>query len=148
MNVTDVSEVLRARGHRVTRARVAVWEALAGAGSHLTVEEIAQRVGKSEPGTNVASVYRALTLFEQLELARPSRLGSAQGARWELAHPDEHFHLVCQRCGGITHHLGTFVEQVRDHLAVGHGYHASEIQLTVSGCCAACSGRGGDETAT
>ncbi|HVM21630.1 MAG TPA: Fur family transcriptional regulator [Egibacteraceae bacterium] len=136
--VADPSELLRSRGHRVTRARLAVWSVLTDDGGHLTVEEIAEQVQAREPGTNLASVYRALTLFEELDLVRASRLPDEGQARWELAHPDEHFHLVCEECGAIEHHVGALVEQVREHLAAGHGYEPRSVELIVRGRCPRC----------
>jgi Fe2+ or Zn2+ uptake regulation protein len=132
-------DTLRGAGHRVTRPRRAVWAALRDAGGHLTVEEIAERVQRREPGVNVASVYRILGVFEELDMVRESRLGDEEAGRWEIAHPDEHFHLVCEECGKIDHHVGTLVEQVRAHLADGHGFEPREVELIVTGTCASCS---------
>lgn len=136
----DISELLRARGQRVTRPRRAVWDVLSRAEGHLTAEEVARRVEAEEPGVNLASVYRSLALFAELALARESRLGDADAGRWELAHPDEHFHLVCRRCGDVDHHVGTLVSEVRDHLRRGHGFEVDGIELTVTGTCASCDG--------
>jgi Fur family ferric uptake transcriptional regulator len=83
-------------------------------------------------------VYRSLSLFSELDLARESRLGDQEASRWELAHPDEHFHLVCQRCGRVDHHVGTLVASVREHLRRGHGFVPDDIELTVTGTCADC----------
>lgn len=138
MEDADVTQVLRAHGHRVTRPRRAVWRELVEADGHLTVEELAERVQTREPGVNLASVYRSLALFEELDLVRESRLGDDDAGRWELAHPDEHFHLVCDVCGEVEHHVGTVVEQVRRHLDEGHGFEADAVELIVSGRCRNC----------
>lgn len=137
-HVDDLAAALRAAGHRVTRPRLAVWQVLADADDHLTVEEVAARVESEAPGVNLASVYRSLATFADLGVARESRLGDEDAGRWELAHPDEHFHLVCEHCGAIDHHVGTLVQQVRDHLREGHGFEPREVDLTVTGTCAAC----------
>ena len=129
---------LREAGHRVTRPRRAVWAALTSAGGHLTVEELTDRVQREEPGVNPASVYRSLAVFQELDLVRESRLGDEEAGRWELAHPDEHFHLVCVDCGAIDHHVGNLVAQVRDHLDDGHGFEPLQVDLVVTGRCAAC----------
>ena len=55
-----------------------------------------------------------------------------------LAHPDEHFHLVCDRCGDITHHRGTLVEEIAEHLLTGHGFRADSVELVVTGRCTRC----------
>lgn len=138
MEDADVTEVLRAHGHRVTRPRRAVWRALVDAEGHLTAEELADQVQRREAGVNLASVYRSLALFQELDLVRESRLGDDDAARWEVAHPDEHFHLVCDVCGAVEHHVGTLVEQVRSHLDDGHGFEARNVELIVSGRCRDC----------
>ena len=142
MALDDIQVLLRNSGYRVTQPRQAVWRVLVDADGHLTVEEIAARVQRRDPGVNLASVYRSLALFEELELVRESRLAGEEASRWELAHPDEHFHLVCELCGRIDHHVGTLVEDIREHLADGHGFEAREVELIVTGRCAECS-RGG-----
>lgn len=133
--------VLRGHGHRLTRARQLVWETLRGAERHLTAQEIAAQVHAVDPGVNLASVYRSLTLFAELDLARESRLGADSAARWEPAHPDEHFHLVCTGCGEVSHHAGDLVEQVRAHLRDGHRFRADTVDLVVTGRCRRCAPR-------
>jgi Fur family transcriptional regulator, ferric uptake regulator len=129
---------LRARGYRVTQPRRAVWDVLRRAEGHLTVERIVEQVQARGGGADTASVYRALALFEELGLARASRLGDSEAGRWELAHPDEHFHLVCEVCGDVDHHVGSLVAQIREHLHQGHGFEPRDVELTVTGVCARC----------
>lgn len=136
---TDIEELLRAEGHRVTRPRRAVWRALVESEEHLTAEQLGERVARIDPAVNQASVYRSLTLFEELDLVRQSHLGGDPAGRWEIAHPDEHFHLVCRACGSVDHHQGSLVQSVRDHLAEGHGFQADQVELIVTGRCAHCS---------
>lgn len=138
MSRDDIHTLLRRRGYRVTQARRAVWRALVEAQEHLTVDELTARVHAREPGVNLASVYRSLALFEELDLVRESRLGGEDASRWELAHPDEHFHLVCDDCGRIDHHVGSLVEDIREHLASGHGFEPRDVELIVTGRCARC----------
>lgn len=135
----EFASVLRDSGNRMTGPRRSVWGVLQEADGHLTAEEIAHRVHQHDPTTNLASVYRALALFSDLELVRESTLGTGEAARWEVAHPDEHFHLVCSSCGAVDHHVGTLVEDVRQHLAGDHGFQAHNIELVVTGLCRTCS---------
>ncbi|HSK95794.1 MAG TPA: Fur family transcriptional regulator [Euzebyales bacterium] len=142
MYTTDeLSAQLRVNGYRVTRPRQEVWHALSNARDHLTVEEIASRVAEREPGVNLASVYRALALFAELDLVRESRLGDEDVTRWEVAHPDEHFHLVCDVCGQVDHHGGDLVARVTDHLRSDHRFEPRSVALTVAGRCATCADR-------
>lgn len=134
----ELERVLREHGHRVTRPRRAVWAVLRDARAHLTVEEIAASVADTGEDVDVASVYRTLSLLEELDLARTSRLGDRDAGRWEIAHPDEHFHLVCDECGDVDHHVGSLVAQIREHLGGDHGFEAHAVELVVSGRCARC----------
>lgn len=137
----DLEQLLRARGYRVTRPRRAVWEVLRTAEGHLTVEQVASAAAALGHDLDLASVYRSLDLLEQLGLARSSRLGDADASRWEVAHPDEHFHLVCTSCGDVDHHVGSLVAEVRHHLDDGHGFAVESVELTVTGRCARCRRR-------
>lgn len=135
---TDLEQLLRARGYRVTQPRRTVWEVLRTARGHLTVEQVAMEAETRGHEVDLASIYRSLDLLEQLGLARCSRLGASEASRWELAHPDEHFHLVCRSCGSVDHHVGSLVAEVRDHLDAGHGFAVDTVELTVTGRCADC----------
>ncbi|MEX2562006.1 MAG: Fur family transcriptional regulator [Nitriliruptoraceae bacterium] len=136
--LVDLDATLRTHGYRVTRPRRSVWEALQRAGHHITADEIAALVDHE---VDPASVYRTLALFEELGLARVSRFQDSDAGRWETAHPDEHFHMVCRRCGRVDHHVGTLVASIRDHLAGDHGFQVEEIDLTVTGLCRLCAVR-------
>lgn len=139
---THLAPVLRDNGHRLTRPRRLVWEVLCSSERHLTAEQIAARVNETDAGVNLASVYRSLALFTELGLARELRLGDDNAARWEQAHPDDHFHLVCSTCGQVDHHAGDLVERVRTHLRSSHGFLADSIDLVVTGRCSECAGMG------
>ena len=138
MEIRELDGALRGAGHRVTNPRRAVWDVIQSADAHLTAEEIAELVKDDHPGVNVSSVYRTLSLLHELGLVRESSLGPS-AAHWEVAHPDQQFHLRCNSCGRVEHHGGDIVEQVRDHLRVEHGFEPTGIDLVVSGTCSRCS---------
>jgi Fur family ferric uptake transcriptional regulator len=134
----DVAHRLRDQGYRLTPQRQLVWNVLRRATTHMTAEEIHDEVSKTVPDFNVASVYRTLTLLEELEFAKSVNLGDGKG-HWEVAHPDDDFHLVCRVCDTVLHHSGDLVERVRAHLATDHGFAAEGINLVVHGVCANCT---------
>lgn len=136
---SDIGPVLRDHGYRLTSPRWLVWSVLRSADGHLTAEEIATRVNEADPTVNISSVYRSLTLFEELDLVRESHLGIDGSARWEIAHPDDHFHMVCRKCGSVDHHVGELVEQIRSHLGQHHGFSVDNTDLVVTGVCSTCS---------
>ncbi len=94
-----IKHLLGEQGHSWTRARSAVLTVLTTVPSPLRAEEIHRTVRSS--GINLSSVYRALRLFETLNIVRRVELGGA--ARYELAddYRHHHHHLVCDACGRI-----------------------------------------------
>ena len=136
---SELGVVLRDNGYRLTSPRWLVWSVLRSAGGHLTADEIAVEVNGADPTVNISSIYRALTLFEDLDLVRESHLGIDDSARWEIAHPDDHFHLVCRLCGSVDHHEGELVDQIRSHLGDHHSFRADNVDLVVTGVCRHCT---------
>lgn len=138
MATHDLDPLLAGRGYRSTRPRQAVWDALQD-GAHRTAEEVARAVHEVHPEVNLASIYRALALLRDLGLVRESRLaGGDQASRWELAHPDEHFHVVCDRCGRVDHHVGSLVAAITEHLSASHRFVPERVELVVHGHCVSC----------
>jgi Fe2+ or Zn2+ uptake regulation protein len=135
----DLRDHLVGGGHRVTGPRRAVWDVVSATGDHLTAEEIADRVRRLDPDFNLSSVYRSLGLFAELGLVRESSLEGGGAVHWEMAHPDEQFHMRCSNCGRVEHHTGDLVERVRDHLAGEHGFLVDQVDLVVTGTCRDCA---------
>ncbi|HWB88156.1 MAG TPA: Fur family transcriptional regulator [Acidimicrobiia bacterium] len=140
---SEIATLLRDHGYRLTSPRWLVWSVLRSAGGHLTAEEIATRVNDADPSINISSVYRSLALFVGIDLVRESQLGIDGSARWEIAHPDDHFHMVCRVCGSVDHHVGELVDQIRSHLGTQHQFGAENIDLVVTGVCEDCAGPAG-----
>ncbi len=137
--VADMVAVrLKRSGHRVTQPRLWVWQALADADRHVTADELATLLTAAGTPVNAASIYRTLGLFRTLGLARESRLGTDDTSYWELSHPDEHVHLVCDHCGEVTHHVGSLVQNITEHLNTHHGFEPSSVEVVVRGTCPAC----------
>jgi len=133
-----LEEMLAENDLRVTRPRRLVWDILTSSNKHLTAQAIAEAVHDQDASVNVSSVYRTLTLFAELNIARETKFGE-DGSRWEPAHPDEMIHLVCETCGTVDHHGGQVVSRLRDHLASDHGFISTSINVVVNGTCPACS---------
>lgn len=135
---TDLAARLRAHGYRVTEPRLRVYELLRQGRAHLTADQIADGLADGDDPVTLSSVYRVLAVLEELDLVRSSRLGDGEVSHWELSHPDEHFHVVCNDCGDVDHHRGSLVAVIEEHLSAGHDFVADEITVLVRGTCAAC----------
>ena len=133
---------LHDRGQRLTPQRqrvLALFERI-GAGSHLSAEEVHQRLLRSEERVSLATVYRTLRLLSSMGLLQELELPEG-GRRFELAsdaHRDHH-HLLCVRCGRTEEFENTNVLQAGEQAAGRHGFRLLECVLNVRALCPSCA---------
>lgn len=128
-------QVLRARGHSVTKSRELIFITLDTSGP-LTLADLTKRV---TPHTDRASVYRTISLFEQLGIVHRVQIGW----KYKLELSDEfqahHHHISCLRCGqmvSIKEH--TEIEAVISHQSKELGFELVSHQLELQGICQNC----------
>jgi Fur family transcriptional regulator, stress-responsive regulator len=132
-------ELLRERGLRVTKPRLAVLEVLAE-GGHLEVEEIANRARTRLESVSTQAVYDVLGALSRAGLAR--RLEPAGSpARFEARVGDNHHHIVCRGCGAIADVDCTLGERPCLTPSNGHGFELDEAEVTFWGLCPGCQAR-------
>jgi Fur family ferric uptake transcriptional regulator len=96
----DLIDRLRRQGHRMTTPRRAVLVTLLAAEpQHLTADDLAQRIRDDYPDVDVSTVYRTLTLLDELGIVQHAHLGH-RATVYHLG--DHHQHLICEECGLIT----------------------------------------------
>ena len=133
---------LHDRGQRLTSQRqrvLALFERI-GEGSHLSAEEVDQRLLRSEERVSLATVYRTLRLLSSMGLLQELELPEG-GRRFELAsdaHRDHH-HLVCVRCGRTEEFENSAVLQAGELAAAGYGFRLLECVLNVRALCPSCA---------
>lgn len=134
------TEALRNRGLRVTPQRAYLWRLLAGSGAHFTAEEMLERAQGTLPGLEASTVYRTLETLKEAGLVTESR--PPEGPRLFEARPPEsqHPHLLCERCGVVTHpEAGTLEELAKLLVSAGKGFDVRELHVTATGLCAECT---------
>jgi Fur family ferric uptake transcriptional regulator len=142
---TELRTSLHGRGQRLTPQRervLALFERL-GEGTHLSAEEVHQRLLRAEERVSLATVYRTLRLLSSMALLRELEL-SEGGRRFELAsdaHRDHH-HLVCVGCGRTEEFESTAVLLAGQEAAGTHGFRLLDCVLNVRALCPRCAAGG------
>jgi len=111
-----------------------------GEGSHLSAEEVHQRLLRAEERVSLATVYRTLRLLSSMGLLQELELPEG-GRRFELAgasHRDHH-HLVCVRCGRTEEFESAAVLKAGASAADGLGFQLLECVLNVRALCPHCA---------
>lgn len=133
MTPDEVAGRLRASGRRVTRQRLAVFEALEALGGHRSVDEITAWLREGGAPLPASSVYNAVGALQVAALVRPAPPGGPR-ARYEVADRD-HYHFVCRACGDITD-----VDAPRDGpFPALPGAVVDDVEIIYRGVCAECS---------
>jgi len=133
------AELLRDRGLRVTRPRLAVLEVLAE-GGHFEVEEIATRVRALLDSVSTQAVYDVLGALARVGLARRIEPAGSP-AKYEGRAGDNHHHVVCRGCGAIDDVDCAVGEAPCLVPSARHGFVIDEAEVTFWGLCATCQAK-------
>ena len=134
---SDVEQVLREGGLRVTRPRVAVLTTV-HEHPHADTDLIIRAVREEFCDVSTQAVYdvlRALTVTGLVRRIEPA--GSA--ARYEARVRDNHHHVVCRSCGAIADVECTVGDAPCLTASDDHGYRIDEAEVVFWGLCPACS---------
>lgn len=127
---------LRARGFRLTPQRQLVLQAVGQLG-HATPEQVLVAVQRTASGVNASTVYRTLSLLEELGLVRHTHLGHGAPA-FSLAGDEECVHVVCRGCGAVQELPVGLLDDVAKRLSQ-RGFALDAGHAALFGRCAACA---------
>ena len=134
--MATLRERLHRRELRVTRGRIAVYDALVSLGGHRSAHQVHSALVGGGHRLSRTSVYSALEVLARAGLvmaadAGPGRALYEAGGRW-------HHHVVCRRCGTVSDI--ECVVGAKPCLEAGEGCgKVDEAQITFRGECRRCS---------
>jgi Fur family ferric uptake transcriptional regulator len=133
---STLAELLRARGLRVTRQRLAILKAV-GVGEHLDADTVAHRVSEDLGPTSRQTIYDALAACAEAGLLR--RIEPAGSPMlYERASSKKHHHLICRQCHTIVDVDCLTGETPCLHPATDAGFEVDEAEVTFWGLCPNC----------
>jgi Fur family ferric uptake transcriptional regulator len=139
--VEETITSLRARGLRITPQRRAILQEILNAKGHISPPTVARAVQARMPGVNASTVYRTLTMLEDLGYVSHSH--HEAGAEYHRAGEGDHVHLICARCGSQDA-LSSEEERALARLIGRHRrFHPDLTHFAISGTCDACQQQNG-----
>lgn len=132
----EIAETLRKKGYRATPQRILVYEGLWKAGSHPSVSDIHRYVTTIDPSISLATVYKNLELFAEIDLVR--EIGSRESSTRYDPDVDAHINLVCNKCGKIEDYDCVFLDEIAPKLQEQVGFQVQSHHFEVIGLCADC----------
>lgn len=108
---------------------------------HLSCDEIYDRLSDTHPNIGIATVYRNMQLFEELNIATKLTLDDSI-ARYELADFEkdghQHHHLVCLNCGKLIEVREDLLGCLEKELEEEYSFQIVDHDLKFYGICKEC----------
>lgn len=134
----QLQDRLRRHARKITGPRQAILEVLRHHPHPMSNKEI--HAALPEKDCNLATVYRALHLLENMKMVKRFDFGDGV-ARFELLREGDdghHHHLVCTRCARVVEIDECFTRELELRIAARHGFKAVSHQLEFFGLCPRC----------
>ena len=101
-----------------------------GESDHPDVDELYNRVSKIDPKISIATVYRAVKLFEEAGILTKHDFKTGK-ARYELN--DDHNHLIDIKTGDIIEFVDDDINKLQQKIAEKYGYTLVDHKLELYG---------------
>lgn len=108
-------------GLKMTGQRRVIAQVLSDADDHPNVEVVHQRVNTIDSRISLATVYRTLRLFEEINILERHDFGDGR-ARYEKADQDHHDHLIDVKSGKVIEFQNREIEKLQSAVAKRLGY--------------------------
>jgi len=132
----DVVKILKEKGFKVTPQRIAVYDVLMNTKEHPTVETIYNRLQPMYPTMSLATVYKSLEMFKELDLVQELNVGEDK-FRYD-ANVKPHPHITCVSCGRVDDVDDEMFFHLSEQVSHKTGYQITGQKLYFYGHCPKC----------
>jgi len=113
-------------------------------GEHITAEGILGELKAKRHLVGKATVYRYLKQLESEGQIKRYSIAEGVCACYQYIGPNsscnEHYHLVCSRCGGVTHIESDIIKRFVKAVRQSDGFAIDERKMVFYGICKSCVG--------
>ncbi|NDJ76085.1 MAG: transcriptional repressor [Chloroflexi bacterium] len=134
-----IAAAFHAAGHRMTSQRKALLDVLRAEARFVDAETIHQHAKQQGQNLSIATVYRTLALFKDMQLIDGRMVGENQDReeyRFRFQH--ETYTLTCKRCGAVVPVESDIVDAFREEVAQTLGVTVLTAHSCFVGYCAHC----------
>jgi Fur family ferric uptake transcriptional regulator len=129
-------QTLRARGLRMTPQRRAIVAEVMRTQGHISPTALVHRVQGEMPGVNASTIYRTLSLLEEVGVLAHAHLEG--GAEYHRAEEPAHVHLACSNCGAEEDLSIGETREIADLIVERHDFEPDLTHFAISGLCGDC----------
>lgn len=137
--IEELKKIVKQKGLKYTEQREIVLNILIHAEDHLTAEEVYNEIKSKDSDSNIgiATVYRALSFLEEVDLITSINFGT-DGKKYESNAKSHHDHLICTQCGKIIEFLDDEIEKRQDRIAKKNKFKITSHSMQLYGVCSDC----------
>ncbi|SHE89169.1 zinc uptake regulator, Fur family [Seinonella peptonophila] len=99
MDLNQALTILKENGYKYTGKRELLVNIFQEQGRYLTAKEVLDYMQSDFPGLSFDTVYRNLSLFEDLGIIEATEWNGERRYRFQCDGETHHHHLICTRCG-------------------------------------------------
>lgn len=138
--IEELKRIVKQKGLKYTEQREIVLNILINATDHLSAEEVYNEIKSQykESNIGIATVYRALSFLEEVDLITSITFGT-DGKKYESNAKSHHDHLICTSCGKIVEFLDDEIEKRQDRIAKKNKFKITSHSMQLYGTCETCS---------
>lgn len=140
MDLEKFKSILQNNGYKITKQREVIFETLLeNSSEHLSPEELHLIVNKKDKDIGIATVYRTLQLFEELNLVYKLNFDDNR-YRYELTRDEEHqhHHLICTQCNKVEEVSYDLTSDIEESISENYGFKVTNYVLKFFGICSQC----------
>lgn len=137
--IEELKKIVKQKGLKYTEQREIVLSILIHAEDHLSAEEVYNEIKTKHTESNIgiATVYRALSFLEEVDLIASITFGS-DGKKYESNAKSHHDHLICTECGKIVEFLDDEIEKRQERIAKKNKFKITNHSMQLYGICEDC----------
>lgn len=132
------TELLKAKGMKLTKPRNAILEAVYKTHVHFNVDDLYDNIRKKQKYVSKPTVYRTIPLLLEAGLIKKSFSSNDTDYFEHILGHQEHLHLICVQCGKVTELNCEVLEQKLNELAEKENFQVSEKSVIIKGICSDC----------
>lgn len=130
--VSKIEELCIKKGLRMTEQRRVIARVLSEAQDHPDVEQVHRRAVEVDPRISIATVYRTVRLFEEVNILERHDFGDGR-ARYEEVPESHHDHLIDVESGKVIEFRNEQVEKLQREIAEKLGFKLVDHRLELFG---------------
>lgn len=127
--VSRIEKLCQEKNIKLTENRRIVARVISGSNNHPNIEEVYAQATKINSKIGIATVYRAVKMFEEEGVILKHDFGEGKARYEEINEDDHHDHLIDVNSGKVVEFFDESLEQLKDKIAHDLGYKLVDHRL-------------------